>query len=99
MSGALIQKEKQQMEFGETAISGICIDPTSRDDIPTVLKGLQLIYTTLEHRERVFELLIGQVLAGVDLKVGYPEIDLWRLQEPYCYGNLKRQSIDFNNNS
>ena len=62
--------EKQQTEFGETAISGNCIAPNSRDDIPTVLKGLQLICTTSEHRERVFELLIEYVLAGIELKVG-----------------------------
>ena len=67
------------MHFGEIAIAQIEIDSKSRDDIPAVLKGLQHIYTNAPLRERVFALLLEQVRPGVDLKVGRPGMDLWRI--------------------
>ena len=71
--------ENTQMHFGEIAIAQIEIDSKSRDDIPAVLKGLQHIYTNPPLRERVFTLLLEQVRPGVDLKVGRPGMDLWRI--------------------
>ena len=71
--------ENTQMHFGEIAIAQIEIDSKSRDDIPAVLKGLQHIYTNPPLRERVFALLLEQVRPGVDLKVGRPGMDLWRI--------------------
>ena len=71
--------ENTQMHFGEIAIAQIEIDSKSRDDIPAVLKGLQHIYTNAPLRERVFALLLEQVRPGVDLKVGRPGMDLWRI--------------------
>lgn len=43
-----------QLQFGEQDISGIRLDPKSRDDIPQILRGLQHIYVTRELREQVF---------------------------------------------
>ena len=71
--------ENTQMHFGEIAIAQIELDSKSRDDIPAVLKGLQHIYTNPPLRERVFALLLEQVRPGVDLKVGRPGMDLWRI--------------------
>ena len=71
--------ENPQMQFGETAIGDIYIDPKSRDDVPAVLKGLQWIYTHEPARQRVFELLQEKVRPGVDLKVGRPGMSLWRI--------------------
>ena len=71
--------ENTQMHFGEIAIAQIEIDSKSRDDIAAVLKGLQHIYTNPPLRERVFALLLEQVRPGVDLKVGRPGMDLWRI--------------------
>ena len=34
--------EHRQMQFGETVILDICINPKSRDDIQAVLKALEL---------------------------------------------------------
>ncbi len=34
-----------QLEFEQVLIEDISIDPKSRDDIPAILKALQLIYT------------------------------------------------------
>ena len=71
--------ENTQMHFGEIAIAQIELDSKSRDDIPAVLKGLQHIYTNPPLRERVFALSLEQVRPGVDLKVGRPGMDLWRI--------------------
>ena len=46
-----------QMSIGQIGIADIQIDVTSRDDIPTILLGLQHIYTTLPLREAVFKIL------------------------------------------
>lgn len=49
--------ENQQMSLGQLPIDQIKINLKSRDDIPALLLGLQLIYTTPVLRERVFEIL------------------------------------------
>ena len=46
-----------QLQFGETQIADIVIDPKSRDDIPQFLRGLQYIDTEIDLRQRVFALL------------------------------------------
>lgn len=71
--------ETQQMQFGELAIGDIEIDPKSRDDVPAVLKGLQWIYCHEPTRQRVFELLQEKIQPGVDMKVGRPGMQLWRV--------------------
>ena len=50
--------ENPQMQFGKTAIGDRVIDAKSRDDKPEALKGLQLIYTELGLRQRLFALLL-----------------------------------------
>ncbi len=71
--------ETQQMQFGELAIGDIEIDAKSRDDVPAVLKGLQWIYCHEPTRQRVFELLQEKIQPGVDMKVGRPGMQLWRV--------------------
>ncbi len=71
--------ENSQMEFGEIAIGKIDIDAKSRDDIPALLKGIQHIYTQPQIREKIFSLLQEQVRADVNLDVGRPGMDLWRV--------------------
>ncbi len=46
-----------QMSFGQVDISKIKLDPRSRDDIPTILVGLQYIYTTPELHDSVFSII------------------------------------------
>ena len=46
-----------QMGIGQIGIADIQIDVSSRDDIPTILLGLQHIYTTLPLRDAVFKIL------------------------------------------
>ena len=71
--------ENSQMEFGEVAIGEIDIDAKSRDDIPAVLKGIQHIYTNRQMRQKIFSFLQEQVRPGINLKVGRPDMDLWRV--------------------
>ena len=42
------------MHIGEVDISQIKFDPKSRDDTPTILKGLQHLYVNLALREKIF---------------------------------------------
>ena len=72
------------------AIGDIKIDPRSRDDIPALLKGLQLIYTEPVSREKLFELLEHSLIKKVNNKVGRPGMDLWRI---FVLGVLK-QGLD-----
>ena len=45
-----------QMSIGQRNIADIQIDVSSRDDIPSILLGLQHIYTTLPLRNAVFKI-------------------------------------------
>ena len=71
--------ENSQMEIGEIAIGEIHIEAKSRDDIPAVLKGIQHIYTGRQIHRRIFALLTEQVRPGINLKMGRPGMDLWRV--------------------
>ena len=65
--------------LGSVPIEGIEIDPLSRDDIPAVLKGLQLIWCNRGTREQLLALLEAQFRPGVNRDVGRPGMDIWRI--------------------
>ena len=67
------------MKFGEIAIGEIHIEAKSWADIPVVLKGIQHIYVGPQIRRRIFALLTEQVRPGINLKIGCPGMDLWRV--------------------
>lgn len=71
--------KKLQLELGETAIENIKFDPKSRDDIPALLIGLQHIYSDPATREKLFSLLEEKFSPKVNLKVGRPGMDIWRV--------------------
>ena len=71
--------ENSQMEFGEIAIGEIRIEAKSRDDISAVLKGIQHIYTGRQIHRRISALLTEQVRSGINLKMGQPGMNLWRV--------------------
>jgi len=52
--------QNEQMTIGEVDISKINFNYKSRDDIPKILKGLQFIYTHVELRTAIFQLLQSQ---------------------------------------
>ena len=65
--------------LGSVPIEGIEIDPLSRDDVPAILRGLQLIWCDEGTRERLFALLDAHFRPEVDRGVGRPGMDIWRI--------------------
>lgn len=68
-----------QLQLGGTSIGNIKIDLKSRDDIPPLLLGLQHIYTNVELRGRVFEILAQNISPDTDNTTGRPGMDLWKI--------------------
>ena len=69
--------EECQFGLGRVPIAEIALDPKSRDDIPAVLKGLQLLYE--QRRAELWALLEGGVCPESDHRLGRPGMDLWRI--------------------
>ena len=69
-----------QYKLGGVPVSKIKIDLKSRDDIPSLLLGLQHIYCTPELRKKVFSIL-EEILHERDKAInnGRPGMDLWRI--------------------
>lgn len=88
-----------QMSFGQIDVADIKLDPKSRDDIPTILVGLQHIYTTPKLHESVFDILQqiipkrnGEGLTdeclneNVSCKLGRPGMEQWKI---LVFGTLR----------
>lgn len=71
--------QNEQMTIGKVNIAQINFDYKSRDDIPKILKGLQFIYTHVELRTAIFELLQSQVAPTVSKSTGRPGMALWTI--------------------
>lgn len=71
--------QNEQMTIGEVDISKINFNYKSRDDIPKILKGLQFIYTHVELRTKIFQLLERQVAPTVSKSNGRPGMALWTI--------------------
>ncbi len=71
--------QTRALSVGEIDIGKIQFDPRSRDDIPAVLRGLQLIYTEEDKRERLFALLGQSLGENASLSTGRPGMELWRI--------------------
>jgi len=69
----------EQLLFGEVDVSQIEFDPKSRDDIPQLLKGLQYIYTNVDSRKKVFDVLEKAIPKSVNKKNGRPGMELWKI--------------------
>src|ERR1035438_1936506 len=78
---------REQMILGEEDIAKIIFDPKSRDDIPQLLTGLQHIWTNLELRKVVFnileEIIPCRVGYGKEIKAsknkGRPGMEQWKI--------------------
>ncbi len=68
-----------EMELGGVRIEDIQLDLKSRDDIPALLLGLQHLYRETDLRERLFGLLEEHLLPDVDMHVGRPGMDMWKI--------------------
>ena len=61
-----------QLERGEVRIEDIKLDHKCRDDMPTLLTGLQYLYSQKALRDRILALMDKSILPGVNKKVGRP---------------------------
>ena len=68
-----------QLRLGSIPIEKIDLDARSRDDIPAVLRGLQLVYTDKTARAQLIDLLDAHFRPGIDRKVGRPGMEMWRI--------------------
>ena len=76
-----------QLNLGEEDIAKIKLDPKSRDDIPQLLAGLQYIYTHVDVRQAVFNILAevvpcrtGSENSGkASTDKGRPGMEQWRI--------------------
>ena len=84
------QTMKTQLELDAPNIEQLEFDPKSRDDIPKLLRGLQLIYQDKKLLKEVLELMRRDLGQRVDLRLGRPGMDLWRI---LVCGTLK-QGLD-----
>ena len=72
-----------QMQLGEVDISAITFDAKSRDDIPRLLKALQHIWTNLELRNQVFQVL--DTMTSTDKNNGRPG---WSSGKYWCLAHF-----------
>jgi hypothetical protein len=70
---------EKQMKIGQVPISKIEIDVKSRDEIPQVLFGLQMLHANKNLCAEVFELLQDITPTNVDPGNGRPGMDLWKI--------------------
>lgn len=74
-----------QLTLTEVDIGAVKFNMKSRDDIPKLLLGLQHVYTNLDIRNAVFEILRGVVPHKEDgrgkarVSLGRPGMDQWRI--------------------
>ena len=77
-----------QLQLGEIAIENVRFDPNSRDDILALLSGLRYIHTNPKRQKELFCILETHLLPGVNLKVGRPGMDMWRVLQVACKSRL-----------
>jgi IS5 family transposase len=79
INNAMRTVKSPQLQLGGTLIENIKIDLNSRDDIPPLLLGLQHIYTNVELRHKVFEILEQNINSDTDNSTGRPGMELWKI--------------------
>jgi transposase, IS5 family len=70
---------EKQLKFGQVDISEIKLDLKSRDEIPQLLLGLQVIYRDVYLRKKIFQILEAIVPESLSTKTGRPGMDLWKI--------------------
>ena len=68
-----------QPELGSVPIESIAIDTRSRDDIPAILQGLQLIWCDPKTRQELFALFEMHGRPGPRVGAARPGMDMWRI--------------------
>lgn len=85
------QRFEQQTTIGIEPISEVKLPLKSRDELPSVLMGLQYIFVTPEVNEKIFSLLETKISAGKK-KTGRKGMDLWHV----LVLAVVRQALDTN---
>ena len=67
-----------QMGIGQTPISGISINPKSKNALDQLIAALKEIYCNVEYNDKVF-CIIEKYMSSVDRKNGRPGMNLWIL--------------------
>jgi hypothetical protein len=79
-NGVNVRKSiEDQLIFGHVDISKIKFDLKSRDEIPSVLQGLQSIYMNEDLRKQIFEILETKILPNSNKRNGRPGMNLWKI--------------------
>ena len=68
-----------QLQLGQLDIASIDISSNSRDDIPQLLRGLQYLYCNDELREKIFNILEKLTPSTVNIELGRPGMDWWKI--------------------
>ena len=68
-----------QLKIGQTYIPNIKFDLSSRDEIPQLLIGLQVIYSDLPSQKAVFQAISESLGEEMDFQNGRPGMDLWKI--------------------
>jgi len=68
-----------QLKIGQTYISNIKFDLSSRDEIPQLLIGLQAIHSDPSSRNAVFQAISESLGETIDFHNGRPGMDLWKI--------------------
>jgi len=68
-----------QLKFGQTYISDIKFDLSSRDEIPQLLIGLQAIHSDPSSLKAVFQAISESLGETIDFHNGRPGMDLWKI--------------------
>jgi len=71
--------EPSLWQSGESSLAEVELDPTSRDDIPQLLRGLQYLYMTESCRIEVLQILDETIPKEIDRTTGRPGMALWRI--------------------
>ena len=68
-----------QLKFGQTAISDIRFDLSSRDEIPQLLIGLQAIHMDPHSRDAVLQAISESLADKIDVNNGRPGMQMWTI--------------------
>lgn len=72
----IISEFETQFKLGQSSLSKIKIDYTSRDDITKLLLGIQLISLSKEGQTKIFQILEKTIIIK---SIGRPGMSLWRI--------------------
>jgi transposase, IS5 family len=68
-----------QLKIGQTNIPNIKYDLSSRDEIPQLLIGLQVIYSDPPSQKAVLQAISESLAEKIDFHNGRPGMDLWKI--------------------